>query len=101
MTTSIKKIMLQEQIAASEGTCLESDYLTIVGQLHVECVVRLGTLSLKVSELRTLHDGQVLPLIQKVNEPVDLLLNDRIIARGDLMCVEDYFAIKITERIAL
>jgi flagellar motor switch protein FliN/FliY len=42
-----------------------------------------------VSELLNLTKGSVIELDRKVGEPVDVMVNDRVVARGDLVKVQD------------
>ena len=100
MTITVKKLELMEQQPTPNTTdtpTINENYLGLVGGIEVSCLVRLGTLTLTIEALHQLKPGAVLPLNQKTNEPVDILLNHQIIARGDLMRCDDCFAIKITE----
>ena len=97
MTITAKKITLLEQQPSTNGQPISDNYLDLVGDIEVECLVRLGTLTLSINELRELKQGECLPLRQKTHEPVDIVLNDQVIARGELMSYEDCFAIQITE----
>ena len=97
MTITAKKIALLEQQPSIEGTPLSTNYLGLVGDIEVECLVRLGTLTLTINELRQLKQGTQLTLNEKTHEPVDIVLNNQVIARGELMSCEDCFAIQITE----
>ncbi len=97
MTITAKKIGLIEQQSMPEGTLLSENYLGVVGGIEVECLVRLGTLTLTINELRELKLGQQLILNQRTQEPVDVILNNQVIARGELMSVDECFAIQITE----
>lgn len=97
MSMSVKKVVLAEQNSQNDGQVINNDYLGLVGTIEVQCSIRIGTLKMTIAELRQLKSGQALQLDQKTHEPVELVLNDRVIARGELMCCEDNFAIQITE----
>lgn len=97
MNTSVKKIGLAEQEAHDEGHIINDNYLHLVSNLEVQCTVRVGSLTLSINELRQLKTGQLLQLQQKTNEPLELIVQDKIIARGELMTHEDKFALHITE----
>ena len=98
MTITVKKVAYIEQAPnESDSTLINENYLSLVGDIEVECMVRLGTLTMSINTLRQLKHGELLPLQQKTNEPVDILLNNQVIARGELMSVDDYFAVQITE----
>jgi len=97
MNMTVKKIALAEQIDDSQETLINDNYLGLIGGVEVNCLVRLGTLTLTVAALSQLRLGQTLRLEQNTREPVDIVLNNQVIARGDLMSCEDKFAIQITE----
>lgn len=50
--------------------------------------VVLGRSKMPISELLNLTKGSVIELDRRVGEPVDLMINDRIVARGDLVKVK-------------
>ncbi len=97
MSVTAKKIALLEQQPTINGQPITDNYLNLVGEIEVECLVRLGTLTLSINELHQLKQGACLSLSQKTHEPVDIVLNNQVIARGELMSCEDSFAIQITE----
>ena len=97
MTITIKKIALAKQQPTTEGPFITDNYLGIIGGVEVTCLVRIGTFSMTIAELRQLKQGQTLSLHQKTYEPIDIVLNNQVIARGELMSCEENFAIQITE----
>lgn len=97
MSITVKKIALNEHSIQTEGEVINSNYLGLVGNIEVQCSVRVGTLTLTIAELRQLKTGQVLHLTQKTNDPIDIILNDQVIAKGELMSYDDQFAIQITQ----
>ena len=50
-----------------------------------------------VGELLSAKENQVLRLDRTLDQAVDLLLEGQVIARGQLVAVDDYFAVRITE----
>lgn len=97
MTITVKKIAIAEQPAIAEGKPVTENYLGLIGDVEVLCLVRVGTVTMTVAELSQLKHGQILSLNQKTNEPVDIVLNNQVIARGELMSSDEHFAIQITE----
>lgn len=57
----------------------------------------LGSLSLSIGELLRLGPGKVLELERRVGEPVDIRVNNRLVARGEVVLVEDRLGITMTE----
>ncbi|MGR7994637.1 flagellar motor switch protein FliN [Xanthobacter sp. ZOL 2024] len=82
-----------ETLGAGRG--LES-----VKRIPVLLQVVLGSASMPVSSLLKLGRGAVVPLDHRVGEPVDVVVNGRVIARGEVMVVEDdnsRFGVSLTE----
>ena len=80
------------QVAAGRGL----DHLFAV-KLEAEAV--LGRSSLSVDEMLNLGVGSVVELDRSVSEPVDLLVQNVRVARGEVVVLNDQFAIRITELI--
>jgi flagellar motor switch protein FliN len=97
MNNIVKKVVLAEQHAQEEEQLINKNYLNLVGNIEVQCTVRIGTLSLTIAELKELKSGQILHLDQMTNEPVELVVNNKVIAKGELMSYEEHFALQITE----
>lgn len=71
-----------------------------VNPLHLikaKLEVRVGEISLSVGELMAAKAHEVFPLDRRLDEPVDLLLEGRVVARGELVALDDLFAVRITE----
>jgi flagellar motor switch protein FliN/FliY len=57
----------------------------------------LGRARMDVSELLKLGPGAVLELDRKVGEAIDIYVNDRLVARGEVVLVEDKLGVTMTE----
>ena len=57
----------------------------------------LGHANIKVSKLMKLTSGAVLDMNRKVGEPIDIHVNQRLVARGELVVVDDRLGVTITE----
>ena len=97
MSISVKKITLTDQQSQNDGQIMNNNYLGLVDNIEVQYTIRIGSLNMTIAQLRQLKSEQVLHLNQKTNEPIELVLNDRVIAKGELMSYEEHFAIQITE----
>jgi len=74
--------------------------LDTILRIPVTVQVVLGSSSMQVSNLLKLGRGAVVPLDRRVGEPVDIIVNGRIIARGEVVVVEDdnsRFGVSLTE----
>jgi flagellar motor switch protein FliN/FliY len=57
----------------------------------------LGKASLKVNQLVKLSRGSVVELDRKIGEPVDVFVNDRLVAKGEIVLVDGKIGITLTE----
>jgi len=57
----------------------------------------LGKTKIDVAKLRQLQAGAVIELDRKVGEPIDLYVNDRLIARGELVMIDGSLGVTMTE----
>ena len=78
--------------AADSNISLEAVY-----DIPVQISVVLGKTSMQVSQLLKLGRGAVLELDRKVGEPIDIYVNNRLVARGEVVVVEDRIGVTMTE----
>jgi flagellar motor switch protein FliN/FliY len=71
--------------------------LEIVLDVPVGLTVELGSCQLSMREVLQLKPGSVIQLDKAADSLVDLRVNQKLIARGEVVVVEDRFGIKITE----
>ena len=76
---------------------MEEKALDIVLDVKVKVTVQLGSCMLPMREVLELAPGAVVQLHQHASEPVGLFVNDKLVAYGEVVVVEDNFGIKITE----
>jgi flagellar motor switch protein FliN len=67
----------------------ESYNLSAVLQIPVEVKAVLGSASVAISSLMKMRRGSVLPLDRRVGEPIELMVNGRVVARGEVVVLED------------
>lgn len=79
------------------GKALVMPSLAMLKHVDVTLEVRLGEITLAVSELFSLRAGAVLQLDRLVNEPVDVLLNGKPIATGQLAVMGEHLGVRLTE----
>lgn len=66
----------------------------------MDVTVELGRTRLSVRELLALTPGDVIELDRAAGSPADLLVNGRLIARGEVVVVDENFALRVTEIVA-
>lgn len=65
--------------------------------VRVDVTGRLGCCRMRMKEVLDLDVGTIVQLRQDAKEPIELCLNDKVVARGEVVVVNDSFGIKITE----
>jgi flagellar motor switch protein FliN/FliY len=78
--------------AAQENLSLENVY-----DIPVQVTVVLGKTSMQVNQLLKLGRGAVIELDKKVGEAIDIFVNNRLVARGEVVVVEDRIGVTMTE----
>jgi flagellar motor switch protein FliN/FliY len=75
----------------------ESPNLNLMLDVPVSLTIELGSCQLPMKEVLQLSVGSVVQLDKPANAPVELSVNGKLIARGEVVVVEDRFGVKITE----
>jgi flagellar motor switch protein FliN/FliY len=85
--------------AAPEAGMVGSENLSLetVYDIPVQITVVLGRTNMQVNQLLKLGRGAVIELEKKVGEPIDIFVNNRLVARGEVVIVEDRIGVTMTE----
>ncbi|TAL13620.1 MAG: flagellar motor switch protein [Aquabacterium sp.] len=89
--------MSEAAAAPAAGSAVLAGRLGLLGGVKVQLSASLGRATLSVGELFALRDGSVLKLDKLADEPVDILLDGKVVARGTLVAVDDSFGVSITQ----
>lgn len=65
--------------------------------VEMNVTVRFGTAEVPLREVVRYGVGSMIELNRSVDEPVDLLINDHPFARGEVVVVDGYYGVKVTE----
>lgn len=85
----------QEPLEASAGARTSARDLLL--EIELDATLRFGARELALKDVLALTLGDVLELNRQVNDPVDLVVGDRIVARGEVVVVDGNFALLVTE----
>jgi flagellar motor switch protein FliN len=83
--------------AASPVVTPSVEQLSAVYDIPVQLSAVLGKITMPVSQLLRLGRGAVVELDRKVGEPVEVYVNNRLVARGEVLVVDDHLGITMTE----
>jgi flagellar motor switch protein FliN len=78
----------------------ESESMALLMHVPLKLTVRIGTCKLAVAEILKLGTGSIVELDRSIDQPVELLANDRAIALGEIVAIDERFALRITELFA-
>jgi flagellar motor switch protein FliN/FliY len=65
----------------------------------LKVTAELGTCKMLVRDILKLGQGSVVELDRLAGGPVDLLVNDRLVARGEVVAIDENFGVRVTELI--
>ena len=71
--------------------------LDLIMEIPLELTVELGRTSKRIYDVLKLNQGSVVDLVQLEGEPVDLLVNDTLIAKGEVVVEKEKYGIRIVE----
>ena len=99
---------VEEPEAQTDGDADELDKLPTNAQeleavydIPVQVSAVLGKATMQVSQLLKLGRGAVVELDRKVGEAIDIYVNNRLVARGEVVVVEDRLGVTMTEIIKM
>lgn len=82
---------------ASDDSHRSASDLAAVFDIPVNIAAVLGRTNMDVSDLLHLDSGDVIELDRKVGEAIDIFVNNRLVARGEVVLVDDKLGITMTE----
>lgn len=71
--------------------------LELLLDVPLDVSVELGRARMSINELLQLGPGSVVELDKVAGEPLDILVNQRLVARGEAVVVNDKFGVRITD----
>ena len=75
----------------------EKHDLTFVSDVPLEVHVELGRIPITIRSLLSLKKGSVLELEKLAGEPLEILINDKLICRGEVIVVNEKYGIRMTD----
>ncbi|HEY66273.1 MAG TPA: flagellar motor switch protein FliN [Caldilineae bacterium] len=71
--------------------------LELLLDVPLRVTVELGRAEMSIREVLTLTPGSVVELSKVAGEPVDILVNGKLIARGEVVVIDDMFGVRVTD----
>jgi len=88
------RLDLMEDLA---GELPQGGNLDLLLDVNLKVAVELGRARLKFRDVLNLSAGSIVELAKLTSEPVDIMVNGALLATGEVVVVDDHFAVRITK----
>ena len=86
-----------EFLPLGQGGGMGNSRIDMLADIPVRVTVELGKTRKNISEILALTTGSVIELDKMAGEPVDILVNGKPIARGEVVVIDENFGVRITD----
>jgi flagellar motor switch protein FliN/FliY len=93
----VSSYRLQEFAPAAPST--EATTLDLIRDVELDLKIELGRTHMYLEDVLKLRKGSVVPLDKMAGDPVDIYVNGRLIARGEVLVLNDNFCVRVAELI--
>ncbi len=69
----------------------------LLGDVRLRARIELGRRQMYVEDILRLNEGSVVELDKLAGDPVEILVNDVLVARGEVLVLNDYFCVRVTD----
>jgi len=95
-----KKAPTSKKAAAAQEKAQPRDNIDLLDDLQVTATIQLGGCWKPLEDVITLGEQSLIELDKLVGDPVDILLNNKLFARGEVVTVSENFGVRITQIIS-
>lgn len=93
--STVTRVTLPEHHAESPENDTIRPSLELLDEVSVDVEIRLGRATMTVKDMLSLQPGSVVELERSVGEPVDVLLNGKPIAQGEIVAIDGRFGVRV------
>ncbi len=86
----------ESKFSAASGSA-SSENLRVLENIEVQLAVEVGSTEIKIRDLLRLKEGSVIELDRLAGDPLDILVNGTMIAKGEIVMVGERFGVRFTE----
>jgi flagellar motor switch protein FliN/FliY len=83
-----------------ESASTESATLDLISDVQLDVKIELGRTHMYLEDILKLRKGAVVPLDKLAGDPVDIYVNERLVARGEVLVLNDNFCVRVGELLA-
>jgi flagellar motor switch protein FliN/FliY len=98
-TNAVPEIIELSEIPAQQGrgASLLSSSFDAIEHVKIRLAVQVGEATITIGELNNMKEDHVIKLESLADGPVDILLEGKVVARGQLVALDDNFGVRLTE----
>ena len=75
----------------------ETKNISMLMDVNLPVAIELGRTKMSISDILALGPGSIVELAKLAGEPVDLLVNQRVVAKGEVVVIDENFGVRITQ----
>ncbi len=80
-----------------QGMGQEQGNIGLIMDVYMEMTVELGRTKKLIKEILGMGEGTIIELDKLAGEPVDILVNHKLIAKGEVVVIDENFGVRVTE----
>jgi flagellar motor switch protein FliN/FliY len=82
------------------GVAAAPDSVSLLNDVELDVTIELGRTRMYVEDVLRLNEGAVVELDKLAGDPVDVYVNERLVARGEVLVLNDAFCVRVSEIVA-
>ena len=86
-----------QPFAAGISPALQQENIDLIMDVPLDVTVELGRTSRTIQEILDLNPGTIIELDKIAGEPIDVLVNGKYVAKGEVVVIEESFGVRITD----
>ena len=94
--TNVQSVQFPNLMAARGGT-QEQGNISLIMDVFMEMTVELGRTRKLIKEILGMGEGTIIELDKLAGEPVDILVNHKLIAKGEVVVIDENFGVRVTD----
>ncbi|OHB67139.1 MAG: flagellar motor switch protein FliN [Planctomycetes bacterium RBG_13_63_9] len=98
LARGVRSFQLEEFAGAKASA--EQATLDLIRDVELDLKIELGRTNMYLEDVLKLRKGSVVPLDKLAGDPVDVYVNGRLVARGEVLVLNDNFCVRVAELIA-
>ncbi len=94
---NIQPAQFQNFAPAGQGEMVSAESIGLIKDVPLEVTVELGRTSKSISDILEFAPGTIIELDKIAGEPIDVLVNGKFVAKGEVVVIEESFGVRIME----